>query len=150
VFVRAASAPGEHRLPLEFKTLAGNLMQLGAITVVRWSNLKKQNKNKHTHAPAAPQNPVAKQAPLVFLKDMGISVGQRVGGGVWSLTLKICKLQGFSFGCGVLVGDLVLQSGADGEEEFVLATLSDGIFPNTVCGHTSCVCRDLLPPAIES
>lgn len=61
MFVCAASAAGDHRFPLEFKTLAGNLMHLGAITVVRWSKKKKKKKKMKP----------SKTAPIGFLKGRG-------------------------------------------------------------------------------
>lgn len=59
MFVCAASAAGDHCFPLEFKTLPGNLMHLGAITVVRWSNKTKKKIKR------------SKTAPIVFLKGCG-------------------------------------------------------------------------------
>lgn len=107
MFVCAASAAGDHRFPLEFKTLPGNLMHLGAITVVRWSKKKKRKKLN-----------LAKQPPLVFLKEGGISVGRCGGGGVWGLTLKMLPLGIFFFlppPHEVLGGESLLESSTDGK-----------------------------------
>lgn len=41
---------------------------------------------------------------------------------------------------GVLVGEAVLQPGTAWEDELVLATFSNYIFPNAVLGHTSSPC----------